>query len=330
MEPAYGPWPQGKTGRIKKKGCRPEALKGREKMKKSKKVIAPNECSLVRWILAVLVGFVAASLLSMPLLVPLQENPELAQSTVMGIPLETAGNLLSFVAMFWGTALCLKLIAKTSLKDFILGVGGKADKKECLMLIGLHTLGLGLSFLLSVPNISLRGVELSTFLALLVFAALVTWTQTSWEELVFRGVFLRWACKNKLAFTKKAIIVGAVSSFLFAVSHLANPEISSMKGLELVIGVCCYILPGVVFYVTDLYFGSLLPGLVLHWINNFVLFTLISGEVTALAMPTLLVDRSPQGAWFILAGTILSYAPEIVYMIWHYRKHGKTAAQLKA
>lgn len=296
-------------------------------MKKTKNTLLPNECSGLRWTAAVMVGLLIGYTVSSPLtlLIYLREV-ELRNITFFEIPLLSLANMLVFVFMFWAVVLALRWIAKTPLKAFVLGVGGRVNIKECLILMGLQTLGITVTFAFSFSNISFRGVDAGSFAVLVVAMLLLTWMQTTFEELVFRGIFLRWACKNKLGYTKMALAGLILSAVLFGLMHLDNPELSNMTGFEMVIGCCCYILPGVVLYWADLQLGSLMPGIVIHWIHNFLLFTVIAEEVTAMPLPTLLVDKSETDAIGMLPSTLMVYLPVILYLTWRTWKSKKEAA----
>ena len=291
-------------------------------MKKEKKYIAPNDCSAKRWIAVAVVGTVIGSVLAIPMINLAQNQVD----TFMGIRYAEIFSHLSFMGVFLGLILALKWIGKTSLKDFVLGVGGKVNKKECLTIIGLFILGFILSYLLVVKNIRLRGVNPGEFAFLVLFMLLTTWVQTTYEELVFRGLFIRWACKNEVGFTKKALIGAAISSVLFALMHASNPEVTTQSGIRVVIGVLNYAVPGLMMYIANLYFGSLLPGILMHWVNNFLLFTVIASEVTAMPVPTLLVDTTPHNAELVMLLTWVVYMPLLVYMFLDARKKKSAAA----
>ena len=288
---------------------------------KEKKYIAPNECSLKRWIAVLVVGLAVGFALSTPFSILAQNQVD----TFMGIRYSELFGQLCFVPLFWGMVFAVKVVGKTSLKDFVLGVGGKINKKECLSIMGLYAAGLLIYFLTLAGNIHLRGVNAGEFAFLVLFMLLVAWMQTSWEELIFRGLVIRWACKNKVGFTKKAVIASIVSSLAFALGHSANPEVMSQSGIRIAMAVISYAIPGMICYITNLHFGSLMPGLIIHWVNNFILFTLISAEVTAMPVPTLLVDTTPHTAELMLFGNILTNIPVLVYMILDMRKRRKAA-----
>jgi membrane protease YdiL (CAAX protease family) len=230
------------------------------------------------------------------------------------------------VVLYVSLAVAIKLVGKTSVKDFVLGVGGKVNKKECLTIAVLYAVGFVLSYLLNLGSIHLRGVNAGEFVFLVVFMVLTTWTQTTWEEFIFRGFLARWICGNKLAFTKKSVIAAVVTSAAFAVSHALNPEVTSQSGLRAVMAVTSYAIPGLVCFFANLHFGNLLPGIIMHAINNTLLFTVIAEEVTAMPLPTLLVSTAPHTGEAMLMVHILLYLPVVVYMILDARKKKAAAA----
>lgn len=290
-------------------------------MKKEKKYIAPNECSLGRWIAVLVVGLLVGVVLSVPLS-PFTQNQV---DSFMGISYGELFGILTFAPLFFGMVFAIKVLGKTSMKDFVLGVNGSVNKKECMTVLGLYALGFALPHLLILGNIRLRGIDPVQFGALVVIMLLVTWMQTTWEELIFRGIAIRWACKNQVGFTRKAIIGCVVSTVAFALAHITNPEVTSQSGFQVVLAVVTYMIPGVVCYIANLHFGSLVPGILLHWLNNFLLFTLISSDVSALAFPTLLVDSTPHSGVWALASTAMAYLPVLVYIFLDAKKQ-KTAA----
>lgn len=288
---------------------------------KEKKYIAPNECSLVRWIVLLLVSLAIGFTLDAPLN-PYMEN---RVDSIMGITYADFFSVLSFIPLFFSMVLSLKLLGKTSLKDFILGVGGTVNKKICLIVLGLYAVGFAIPYLLTASNLRPRGVEAGQFAFLILFMLLTTWIQTTWEELIFRGLFIRWACKNNVGYTKKALIAAVVSSFAFALSHVTNPEVTSQSGLQILLVVFAYVIPGFVCFLADLHFGNLLPGIIIHWLNNFILFTLVSSEVSAISLPTLLIDSTPDRAVWTLSSTILAYLPVLLYIVVDNLKRNKAA-----
>ena len=297
----------------------------KEKTLKEKKLIAPNECSFLRWIIVILIGFGIATIIVTPF--GMSSFAQNHVDTILGITYADFFGILSFIPLTICVWLALKFVAKTSMKDFILGVGGKINKKECLLILGLYVLGFLIPCLITLNNIHVRGVNTGHYAFLILFMLLTTWIQTTFEELVFRGIFLRWACKNNIGYTKKAWIAAVMSSLVFAVAHITNPEVTTQSGWKVVLAVVSYTIPGFVYFWADMHFGSLLPGIIMHWINNFILFTLISGEVSAVAVPTLLIDATPGGAVWSFTSTVLLYLPVVVYILIDLVKRKKAASR---
>ena len=293
------------------------------KKMKEKKYSAPNEASLKRWIGTLLVSFLIAAIPGGILTGLFKGKP----GAFMGIGYNEIYLTLSAVVLFVGLVIAIKLVGKTSVKDFVLGVGGKVNKKECLTILILYLVGFVISYLPVVGGIRLRGGNAGEFAFLVVFMLLTTWMQTTWEEFIFRGFLSRWVCGNKLCFTKKSIIAAVVTAMLFAVSHAINPEVTSQSGIRIVMAIVSYAIPGLVCFFANLYFGNLLPGIIMHAVNNFLVYTLIASEVTAMPLPTLLVDTASHTGEVMLLTTSLLYVPVVVYMILDARKKKAAAAR---
>ena len=58
-----------------------------------------------------------------------------------------------------------------------------------------------------------------------------------------------------------------------------------------------------------------MPGIIIHWLNNFLLFTLISGQNSAVSLPTLLIDTTPDTAVWGLVTTVVAYVPVMAYVL---------------
>lgn len=298
-------------------------MKDDKLMAKEKKRIAPNEASWLRWLACVVVGVILGGVFCVPFEVLVILQPAFLVQGYVGEMLETIRMLVAFAGYFIGTLISLRWVAKTPVKDFIYGVGGKSNRKQNLTVAGLYLLGMLLSMLISIGNIAVREMEAAKYLIALAFVVVFTWMQTSWEELVFRGVFIRHACKNNIACTKKAVIWGIISSLIFMAMHMGNPEVLSQSGFQVVLSCIPYFLSGMGLYFADIYFKSLMPGLIVHWINNFVTFILFSSVVTAGGLPSLLVDNTPPTGLYYLISTAICYVPLYVYIFAKVRKERK-------
>lgn len=284
-------------------------------MVEEKKRVAPNEASWLRWVAFVIVGYIIGTVIAVPFEVLVMLGPYFLMQGVVGELLEPIKLLNNFVGMFIGTLISLRLVAKTKVREFIYGVGGKGCKKQNLLVIGLYLLGMLISVLPFAGNFSLREVAVEKYLVSLLLVVLFTWMQTSWEEIIFRGVFIRFACKNNISNTKKAVVWGIISSLLFMLVHTANPEVLHQSGWQVVLACITYFLSGMGLYFADIYFKSLMPGLIVHWVNNFVTFAVFSSVVSAGGFPSLIVDNTPPTGLYYLVTTVLCYAPLYVYIL---------------
>lgn len=292
------------------------------KSAKEKKVIAPNECSFSRWLGVLIVS----TIIGLLLLSPLESSMENNTDSFMGI---TYANLIKIAALapfFIITVIAIKLIAKTSIKDFILGVGGNFDWKNALTIFALYVGGFLVYYLMIFKNLSLRDVEPSHFVFLFFYSLLTVWMQTTYEELIFRGIALRWVCKNNISYSKKSIIAAFVSSFAFMIMHLANTEVTSQKGLDVAIVALSYFFSGLFMFWADLHFKSLVPGIIIHWVNNFILISIISQDGYTVTAPTLFIDNTPRIASLDLASVFIVYLPVVIFIVCDLIKRKKCAA----
>lgn len=281
---------------------------------KQKKVIRPNEGSFVRWLLTVVVGTAFGIILSMPLVIVEQMSPHILAGTPFGFMSEQLFLVASFIPLFLGMMIALRLVAKTPLRKFIFGEGERIGKKTGLIILGLFLLGLVLSVLISISSIRASGVRANQFLLHFAAMLLLVWIQTTYEEIVFRGVFIRYACGNDIRMSRKAVIMGFVSSALFMIAHFANPEILTQSGLQVVAAALAYFITGMGMYFVNIHFRSMLPGILIHWLNNMIAFVFICNEVSAGQKIALFVDSSSTTGIYVLVSTALVYVPLYIYI----------------
>jgi hypothetical protein len=97
------------------------------KKEKRKKIILPNELSFGRWILVIVVAIAIG--MTICLFTPILTEIENREDFFFGISYADFFGILTFIPMTVAFVISLKLIGKTSIKDFILGVGGKINVK---------------------------------------------------------------------------------------------------------------------------------------------------------------------------------------------------------
>lgn len=290
------------------------------------KKINPNEASLIRWIATIIVGYILGGVvLLLPWILIKVIFPDFIVNSPFGFMASIIELIIPFFFLFLGTAIAIKWVAKTSLRDFLFKGSSKLKKKDYVIILSLYALGMIICQIPALPDTTLRGIEPGQFLLLFVFCSLFVWAQTSWEELIFRGIFIRYACKNDIKMSKKAVLWGWISSLLFMVIHGLNPEVLSQSGWQVIPAIISYAIPGMGLYFANIYYKSLVPGLLIHWLNNFVNFVLISGSITAGGSPSLFVDTSSTTGFKNMLACIIVYIPLYLYFAYQIYKKKKLA-----
>ncbi len=274
-----------------------------------------DEISLKRWVaflVADILGLVAfAAVFASPLkLVQLEGEWAWLPSTLM--------DFLIFAGGFIFAVVFLRKVCKTTLRAFLVGDGEDIDWRQCGVIALLYALGAAIADFLGSgfgSSLSLSHAGAAPVLATLLVAVVFTWMQTTWEEIIFRGLFLRWACGNKIAPTARCVAAGLVGTLVFMAMHLANPEVTAQSGaLDVVMAAAAYFVAGASLFVLDVAFGNLMPGCVCHLVNNFISFAILSQAGTAVVMATVFVDSSPVTAPGMLATTVVGYLPLYIYV----------------
>lgn len=296
---------------------------------KEKKTWCENEAPVSKWIMTLIwglvLGAVFAILFSVILQVVVKFNPSLGENGENAVAGQLVSLLVPFSGMFWGMVICIRKVAKTSIKSFILGAGESETKKvnvkkDVLPILGLYFAGLILAELLTVKNVRLSENSSGTIVAVVILSIIFTWMQTSWEEFVFRGIPFRMICKNEIGLCRKAIITSVISSILFMIMHVANPEVGSVQGYEVIFMVLVYFIAGFLMALCDMLVGNILPGLLIHWLNNLFAFAILSASVSVAGCTTIFVDTTEMSGFLTMIITIISYAPVTIYLIYKYKK----------
>lgn len=295
-------------------------------MAKKQKALKPTHLSLGEIPIRRWVGFAVADYLSMGIFAALVVVP-LGKVSLEGewswLP-ATLQNFLPFVALFLFAVLYLRLICKTSLRELVVGEGGSVDWRQCRTIALLYLAGFAAAVLVWSgfgANLSLNTVGIAAILVNLLITLSMTWMQTTWEEIVFRGIFLRWSCGNKLVPTARCIGAGIVSSLLFMVMHGGNPEVLSQGSVaDILLAFSAYLVSGVSLYVMDVAFGDLMPGCVIHWVNNFAGFAFVNQVGTVVITASFVVDSTPVTSLYLLGVTLMCYLPVYIYVFWLAKK----------
>ena len=145
--------------------------------------------------------------------------------------------------------------------------------------------------------------NLKSFIVLFLMVIVLVPIQTSFEEYMFRGYMMQGlglAVKNRW-------VPLFVTSFLFGIVHMANPEVAKM-GLIIMI---YYIGTGLFFGIITLMDEGLELALGLHAANNFFQALLVTASWTAFQTDSILIYTGEPGV-----GVDLLYPVLIVYPIY--------------
>jgi membrane protease YdiL (CAAX protease family) len=126
------------------------------------------------------------------------------------------------------------------------------------------------------------------FLILVILASLLIPIQTSFEEYLFRGYMMQGI---GLA-TRKKIIPLLVTSFMFGMMHIANPEVEKMGNIILIY----YIGTGLFLGIITLMDEGMELALGFHAANNLVGALLITSDWSAFQTDSILKDTATPSA----------------------------------
>lgn len=290
---------------------------------KAKPVWAPNEAPVSRWVLFFVLAFAGTVVANIPtgtanVLWKMEGPWYLLPGTVC--------TLMGFALSLAITAWLSRKVLKTSLRELILGVGGTVDKGQCLRVMGAWVVGFLLTYVVSAllghsGTTTVNPIGAAPIIVNFIVCLALVWAQTTWEEVIFRCVFIRATCGNNIRPTFKCIAWGVISTAVFMCSHFFNPEVTSQTEPMLIVMACLtYFIAGMALYAADLVYGSCMPGCALHWINNFVLFAIITQSGSAAESGALFYTQVEQNGAFGLIDTIVLYLPIIALFVYDWRK----------
>ncbi len=293
-----------------------------DKPKKKEKVthLSLGEISIPRWIAFALADFLSLGVVTAIFLKPLGEMK--LEGEWSWLPQSLQGFLM-FAVMFLFAVLYLRVICKSSLRELVFGEGGRIDWPVTRTVTFLYLAGFAVATLIWSgfgANLSLNTIGIVPILVNLLITLAFTWMQTTMEEIAFRGVFLRWACGDKISPTLRCVVTGIVSSLIFMFLHGNNPEVLSQSGAGIAMAFSAYLFAGLSLYFLDVIFGDLMVGCALHWINNFVGFAFVNQVGTAVITGAFVIDSTPVTPLYLLTSTLICYLPVYVYVIVRAKK----------
>ncbi len=284
---------------------------------------APNEAPASRWVLF----FVLAAALGFAAQVPLAVVKFFWRTTGDWYWLsETVCLLGGFACSLAVTARLSRRVLATSLRELVIGARGSVDRRQCVRLVFAWLVGFLFTIALdgvlgTRDSVELNPVGPVPVIVNFVICTALVWMQTTWEEIVYRCTFIRATCGNAVHPTLKCLAWGLVGVCLFVLGHILNPEVTSQADpAALALMLLSYAIPGIGMYLADVVYGSCLPGCVIHWVNNFVLFTVWTVAGTAGESAGLFFVRSDSSGGNFLLGDLVLYAPILALLAYDWVK----------
>jgi len=217
--------------------------------------------------------------------------------------------LLSFAAGFLGVFFVVKTLHKQTIRSLTTS-RSKIDWKRfwfAFLFWGIISSGLVLVDHYMSPENYIFNFKLVPFLILAAIAIVLVPIQTSFEEYLFRGYLMQGigvVCKNKW-------VPLIVTSVLFGLLHIANPEIEKLGYILLV----HYIGTGFFLGVITLMDEGLELALGFHAANNLFTALLVTADWTAFQTNSVLRDISDPdiGSLEIFASVLVIY-PILIFI----------------
>lgn len=301
-----------------------------DKPQKKKAEFGPNEASAWRWVGYFVAAWLGSNIIGGLAMMPLKGWTMTGSYVWLPDMIRTMG---TFAVSFVLCVLLLRWICKTSFRDLVLGAGNSLDWSMVRKVALAYLCGFALSFFGSsfVPGssaaLSINPIGAGAILVNFIVCLALVWMQTTYEEILYRCVFLRATCKNNIRASVPCIVVGIVANLIFMSVHLYNPEVTSQQSLLTVcLMASTYFIAGFGMYISDVVFGNCVPGIIIHWMNNFIIFAFFTQETIALSSGALFVSATSSGALATFVGTVLLYLPIFVLLVMEARKKKQLAA----
>ena len=298
-----------------------EKVEDVENKESVKKPYGDNVAPIWRWVVAFLFGSVVGVLIGAVLAAIVRKIPVFQEGQWLYCENSLLLSMATFVGLYTGYALGIRIFCNTSLRTFFFGKDRKPEMKTVIIAGGFYLIGCIIVDLSCFKEISFNNQPVSVFIVNLVLVLLLLWTQTTTEEIVFRGFFLRAPYGNKVPTLPKGLLFAVVSSLVFMAGHLSNPEVSDITGLEFVAGTASYFLAGFFMYIINLLVGGMEGGLVIHYLNNFYCLVCISEFNSAIPAPTWFVKQPEKHPGYMsLLCELAAYGFAFAYIIYHNKK----------
>ena len=220
--------------------------------------------------------------------------------------------LISFLPLFVATLVAYRYLLKRPIKQLFTSGDKYSWRKTWIGFAALSVIslvmGLG-DFIINYDDYTWSW-NASAFLPYLIICLTLLPIQTTAEELFFRGWLQQWLDNGK----KKQWTISLASGFLFALPHMANPEVA---GNELFLPIISYGSTGFMLAWVTYRDKSLELAIGAHFANNFLTGLLLSTEDSAL--PSVSLYTVPDVPW---GSAALFSVVMIPIFIWLTKKWG--------
>jgi hypothetical protein len=216
--------------------------------------------------------------------------------------------LIPFVVGFVALFLWVKFLHKLDFKSLTTS-RKKIDWKRVLFSFllwgGITVFMIVLDYQLSPENYQWN-FEFNKFIVLVIIALLLVPIQTSFEEYLFRGYLMQGigiAAKNKW-------VPLLVTSFIFGMMHIANPEVAKIGYIIMVY----YIGTGLFLGILTLMDEGMELALGFHAANNLITALLVTANWTAFQTDSILKDMSEPTAGVDVLIPVLVVFPILLFI----------------
>lgn len=224
--------------------------------------------------------------------------------------------LASFLPFFVATPLIVRWIHKRpglTVATPFLGVNLRMVTRGALLWMLIMAITM-IPVLIARPSDFRVNFQPAQFIpVVLVSLVLLIW-QTSAEELFFRGYLVQ-------AFGKRwrnPVYLGIVSGVLFAIPHLANPEVANVAADEFLFGFMAYFSSGFAWAFVSVRSGTIELAIGAHFMNNLVNILVVTVESSALGPTAVLID-SQSG---VVEAGVISMISAALFMVLTWRAKG--------
>ena len=215
--------------------------------------------------------------------------------------------LVSFIPLFLGTLLAYRYILKRPTKSLFSAFERYSWKRTWVgfAAFALISLVFGVGDLIINWDSYTWSWDVARFLPYLIILLTLLPIQTTAEELFFRGWLQQWLDNGK----KKQWTISFIGGFLFALPHMANPEVA---GNELFFPIISYGSVGFMLAWVTYRDKTLEMAIGAHFANNFLTSLFVSTEDSAL--PSVSFFTTPDVAWAPAAAVSVLMVPIFIWL----------------